>query len=526
MSDVKIYFVDPSTLIEKAPIKSDSITLKGGHGTTYKRKITTYGIPQIPDDEYRDRFVITADPVVDVEPNPSTGWYPKHKERYEVVCMNEVVLRTVCDTFVCKDKIMYTTYNYDKAIAKRKEIEKCGLKAFIRTVDTKNTLSRREQSFFFDNDFMTQLHKIDSVTNTYTCMCHTLDESGEHKEVTDMNLHELNNYLAKLIYEPNLIKVVNEVRNFQITNKKSHRGTSAVTDYCVIDHVNSINNKVLINACYKEANRIAKSYKIEDKRIYKMKEFCNRTASHSNWDKRDGGFGYKMRVRHRYNPKLVVLICEDIKNLSAKQAYNAWADHGVEVRVVQANTFANERQFYTTDSVKRNTVAKWSSACDWSLSAPLYRDIRENSLETYCKRSDADYLREAGELHITKTNSRPESFLEQQRVVTPKDEVNRMHNTAFACRQFAINNPHSTDKVFWTTDGFDVEEFFDLDKVICPHCGEAMNPHNHKDANQRETEFIICTHCETKFPEDMFEVFDCKPYYEDNGDDNDSDYDA
>lgn len=465
MSDIRTYFVDPATLIEKDSSDEKYITLKGKNGATRTRKLVKYDIPNIPDDEYNSRFVITADASVDVK----SAEYSQYRQIY---------------------------------------------------------LSDRAKSDIFGGDFRKQINKIDTVTDTYTIMRHVLDETGDHKEVVDMDLHQLNNYLASLIYEPNLLKIVNAVNTFQITNKVNYNGKSAVTDYVVIDHVNSIDKKALINACYQEAYRLAKVNKVDFKRVYRMKEFCNKTASHNKWDKKDGGYGYKMKVRHRYNPKFVVLICDSIKTKSAKDAYNAWTDHGVKVYVVQASAFINMRQFYASDSGKRNTVANWSNACDWSLSAPLYRTPRENSLETYCKRTDADELREAGEMHITKTSSRPESFLEQQRAITPKAEVDYMHKTAFACKQFAVQHPHSTSKVYWTTDGFDVEEFFDINKVKCPHCGKAMNPNNHTDANQRETEFIICTNCETRFPEDTFEVFDCKPYYEDNGDDNDSDYDA
>ena len=476
------------------------------------RRIVKYDVPEMPDEEYNESFAITAEPVVDVQPNQPKGWFATSKEVYKVVC---------------KETVMRTTPDYDKAVARLRELERCGLKADIRTISTRGFMPDREKSFIFNGSFRTQLNKIDNVTTTYTCMIQSRSNNGEQEEVVKMNLHELNDYLASIIYAENISKKINDIKSFQITNKTNYNGKSAVTEYCVIDHVNSINNKKLINKCYSEANRLAvKMYGVPQERVYKMKDFCNRTASHGNWAKRDNGYGYKMRVRHRYNPTVVILICENIKNFSARQVYNAWKSHGVNIEVIQADTFMNERQFYTAGSAKRRTVGNWAYACDWSLSAPLTRDTNLNSLETYCKRSDADALREAGEMHVTKTSSRPESFLEQQRAVTPKREVDRLHKTAFACKRFAITHPHATDNKFWTTEGFDVEEFFDIDKVKCPHCGKAMNPHNHKDENQRETEFIICTNCETEFPEDTFEMFECKPYYEDNGDDNDSDYDS
>lgn len=519
MSDVRTYFVNPATLVEKTVTRNASITLKGKDNTTRTRKLITYDVPEIPDEEYEERFSITAEPVEDIEPSRPIRRFFKAKEYYQVVCTNEVVIKTVNPQNCLKNTVFYTTFDYEKAQCRAKEIRKCGLDVFIRTVKTDGVMLNRSLSFIFNSDFKKELHKIDTVTSKYTCML----DGGE---IRDMDLHELNDYLATLIYEPKLSNVANDIKNFQITNKSNYKGKSAVTEYAIIDHVNTLDKKVS-GPCYTEAYRTAiKHYKIPEERVYKMKEFCNKVATHKNWDKSDYGRGFKFKVRNRYNPSIVILICDNINNLSAKQAYNAWTKHGVKVEVIQANQFEKEHQFYSTNSKRRQTVANWAYACDWSLSAPLTRDVNINSLETYCKRTDAEDLRKAGEMHITKVSSRPESFLEQQRTVAPKAEVERLHSTAFACRRFALTHPHAIDKVFWRTDGFDVEEFFDIDKVKCPHCGKAMNPHNHKDANQRETEFVICTNCETRFSEDVFEVFDCKPYYEDNGDDNDSEFDA
>ena len=312
-----------------------------------------------------------------------------------------------------------------------------------------------------------------------------------------------------------------------------------IKDYAIIDHVGSLDsndNKKIYNRVYKKAN----TEHFDKKNLFTMKKFCQ-----LNWNPYTNKVlddeklkSMKFAMRHQKNPKKVYFICPELDN-NAEREVQKWHDRGIEVRIFEANTNSEYKyeDFYDThqidfdglSSINRRLAEIWAPAFGYSFSAPITRIQRDNNIENFSKRPDHDTLTNAGETHISKPFTSAETFLEMNRCIATDAEIKEFRQYLDAYLELAgcrINN--KVGATFGSVSGnvSALQEFLNPDYIICPHCKRPMNPHNHKDANQRETEFIICTHCETHFPEDTFKIFECKPYYEDNGDDNDSDYDA
>ena len=336
------------------------------------------------------------------------------------------------------------------------------------------------------------------------------------------------------------------------------------SNYAVIDHVGSLDEKDFEFAYSTIAARAYKhGYTYKKKSLISIKKLC--VASYNPfakqpicWKDKTGKLVYdeekiasmKFAMRYQKSPKQVYFICYELDKNTEREV-KKWAERGIPVEVHELMThqhfaykdFAYSHQFYTETRFprQREWAETWAPAFGDSFIAPepyrLLKDRQtsvilpitrlnsENELDVYAlgNREQRKELQNRN-VKVSKVTSTAEKFLEQTRCIVPDADINHYAIEKYQFKRFIDMHPHTTDsKIYWTSEGMDFEDMLEIDRVICPHCGKPMNPHNHRDANQRLTEFIICTNCETQFDEDTFggAYPVCEPYFEDSSDEFD-----
>ena len=170
-------------------------------------------------------------------------------------------------------------------------------------------------------------------------------------------------------------------------------------DYCIIDHIGSIDNKAVVNKAYKLATELSE---FPDK-TYKIKEFC-RLLSRNPYEeptKKQKNF-----VRFNKHPRQVILIVpmaqgywdphkqefdwddhQDYDRISSKNFWWAenWAEKADSVTIIACGEKDVEvldmkeqhPEWFSckdpVDSVYRRCADIWGAALGWQFSAPLYR---------------------------------------------------------------------------------------------------------------------------------------------------------
>lgn len=188
------------------------------------------------------------------------------------------------------------------------------------------------------------------------------------------------------------------------------------TNYCIIDHIGSLESNDIMKACYKLA------YNISDKEAtYTMKGFCQKISRNPNTKVSDK---QKNFVRFNKHPEEVVLICNDF-NTNAQWIADIWAEKVDKLTVIEASTM----EVYTledlhpewfhlqaTNSIYRRCANIWSKALGWSFSAPLYREARENNTESYVRNNKAveDYARNYIEYSMNNAEFIPKEYFKRK----------------------------------------------------------------------------------------------------------------
>lgn len=289
----------------------------------------------------------------------------------------------------------------------------------------------------------------------------------------------------------------------------------AIQNYAIIDHVGSLDEMDMRRAYFTVNARAQKDGYVKNKTYFTMKNFCQQKVYNPYSRKPCKGETLdklKFSVRHNKNPQKVYFICYEL-NTTAQRELDKWVERQIPTMVYEAAThsfykvesFEETHQFIDEESRKRRCAEIWGAALGYSFSAPVTRTQQVNNIDCYSARN-ADERREliARDVEVTKITSTPEKFLEQNRCIAPMKEINAFWDYYVALYKSNL-----------------LADALEPNYVICPHCGRPMNPNNHKDENQRETEFVICTHCETHFDEDVFGTLESNPYYDDSFDDFD-----
>ena len=155
------------------------------------------------------------------------------------------------------------------------------------------------------------------------------------------------------------------------------------TNYCIIDHVGTIEDQDDLRACYKKAYEINEHDK---KQTYKMKEFCKKIYNIPGGEPNDG---HKFKTRFDKHPEEVIFICDEYKS-KPKWTADIWAEKVDNLKILEAATIDAVTTEYLTlkdihpewfatigideDTIYRRCASIWGHALGWSFSAPLYKD--------------------------------------------------------------------------------------------------------------------------------------------------------
>lgn len=255
--------------------------------------------------------------------------------------------------------------------------------------------------------------------------------------------------------------------------------------FAIIDWLQSTDSdcdRVRINA------RLNKYAKRENLETESLKSVCIRdyqyTYNTEAEPKSDKLKGMKTRGRNNYTCDCVLVITDNPTAYWNKNNIEKWADRVNDIRVMDISKvnphFTRYETFEQThrlsDEVDEDDVfiEKWFRAFGIELSAPPIlnyngKEYRENAITERAKRphDSTQALRAtAGENHITKTRTNPETFLEQERCVyteTEKAEAKAKINFLLD----AIDNGTMSES-----------EAMDIDYIMCPYThGKARDRH-------------------------------------------------
>lgn len=233
------------------------------------------------------------------------------------------------------------------------------------------------------------------------------------------------------------------------------------TNYCIIDHVGSIDSKEAMENCYALAEEIKEHGK--DK-TYKMKAFCKKIYHLQN----DPSKGQKFKVRFDKHPEEVIFICNDF-NTNAQWVADIWAEKVDSLKIIEAINYDNPSETYLTledihpewfterymfeNSIYRRCANIWANALGWTFTAPLYRDNKINATENYVRNKQAcQNVPETHQSKLSKIATRPESFL-NSKAVASEDE----------CKQFFTHYK-------WLQQNDMLADSLEPGYELCPHC--------------------------------------------------------
>lgn len=351
-------------------------------------------------------------------------------------------------------------------------------------------------------------------TKTIDIQTYNITKTGEELKRETLNLHECNEYFAKIVYskEPTC-KTIIKIENQHIFDPRKNN------EYCIIDHVNSIDEGSLgdvYDAAYAAAKKDGFSYK----ESYTMKKFCKALNNCKDPSKE-----YKTFIRNHYFPKKVYLICNDIDNYDARYAYNCWSKRNVDIMVIQADQIARQYKFDNfTNNRNRKIAETWRSAIGWEFEAPISRIPTNNNIDMYAigNKEKRKELIDKG-VKVTKVTTKTDKFQRSNTAIASDKTVNRMvYHTVWERKHELFNETIQNGNGLYKFN--DIEEkqgiqkerptsFLDIDTVICTCCGRPRPQYNHKNRFQEYTDKIICPNCEAEFESNGYEFV---PYYEDN----------
>ena len=377
---------------------------------------------------------------------------------------------------------------------------------YLKTSERLRADLRKARELFFSEPFKT----IEALT-------FKMSKEGEDAERRTFDIHEFNNYVAKMIFEDS-IESYRQLKRFHVYDPRQNN------NYCIIDHVNSISGEkvkdengkikdVLLGELYEAAYRAAKEDNFTYNSTFTMKKFCRALNNCTNPSKQ-----YKMWVRDNFYPRKVYLICDNITNYDARYAYKLWTDRKVDVMVIQADQNSKYFSYKATDDINRKVANTWSNAIGWSSEIPIYRAVKENNIDLYSvgNKSKRQELITRG-VKVSKITTKANKFLiENRAVVTDKETKNIARNVIWKHKAGILNKKY----IDLVDDKYEIKKtrttyMLEMDQTICECCGKPRNIYNHKDRFQKITNKIICANCEAEF-EDFEGIYDFKPYYEDS----------
>lgn len=294
------------------------------------------------------------------------------------------------------------------------------------------------------------------------------------------------------------------------------------TNYCIIDHIGSLESTDIMKACYKKAFDIS-----EKKATYTMKGFCQKISRNPNTKVSDK---QKNFVRFNKHPEEVILICNEF-NTNAHWIADVWAEKTDKLTVIEASTnevytledlhpewFATYQIDINEYSNPRRCANIWGNALGWSFSAPLYRDDKLNATENYVRNKQAcQNVPETHQSKLSKIATRPESYLKTKAIASDKE-----------CKDF-----FEYYKYLYTTDS--LETALEPGYQLCPDCGRPINidkaelelksipktRFKHTTHYTPRQEDRVCMHCDLVVPAEMLNNF--TPYFDDSYNDEDWD---
>ena len=202
-------------------------------------------------------------------------------------------------------------------------------------------------------------------------------------------------------------------------------------DYCIIDHIGSLESDVVMSQAYS----IAYSLTQHPKTTYTMKKFCQMLSRNPETKVSDK---QKNFVRFNKHPEQVILICSGL-NTRTKWLADVWAEKADDITVIEC--VGDQIEVYTAkdlhpewfsckdpvDSIYRRCANIWSRALGWQFSAPLYRDKASEIDVMKYKRSDAKLFKDQPGAHVTKTNHSPAAYL-NSKTLASEDECREFFN--------------------------------------------------------------------------------------------------
>ncbi len=253
-----------------------------------------------------------------------------------------------------------------------------------------------------------------------------------------------------------------------------------ITNYALIDHIGQVAN---ISEIYKTAYAEASSFE----KVFTMKKVCEAYSPYAK------EITQKMRWYHRYNrtPQKVFIVCGSFdEKVAAIQ--QVWEDRGIETELIEEDNQPTY-DFGLEISRYRRCAMIWGKALGWTFSAPLTRDVRENTPDPWQARPDSRkkskdevLLRDMPGMHISKISTKPETYLNAKHTIASEEE----------CIQFFQHYR-------WLYENNLLAESLEPDYTICPTCGRPIR--------LGTAEEIACDYCDTVVTSDVIET-----YYDDS----------
>lgn len=286
----------------------------------------------------------------------------------------------------------------------------------------------------------------------------------------------------------------------------------AITKYAIIDHVGTLTtteNKRIYKKVYTQA-------KADELSAYTLKKVCMADSPYA----REVTSKMKYRARYQKNPTKVYLICDTLDS-TAESVMQIWESRNIPVEIFEVNGFieTHELDIEGKYNIRRRLADITAPAFGYTFSAPPIRVQNEIVPDNFCKRPDHDKMVASNETHFTKPYTSNEVFLEMNRCIAPKKEIDKyIDEYLFPILEFTGCNIETRlgkdfGAILGDTDA--LQEYLDIDYTICKCCGHFRRIHNHKDKFQNFSKFAICTNCEAEYEDDSIE---CMPYYEDSSD--------
>lgn len=197
-------------------------------------------------------------------------------------------------------------------------------------------------------------------------------------------------------------------------------------------------------------------------------------------------------IRATVNADIVAIICNHEEEPKTKRIKALWESKGTEVILIECDEWTEHNSNIWTLSKytdeERQRADNLARLYGFTLSAPCYREPKENDITMYASRHDTQTMRRIEPKHCTKITTSRRKYKAYFESLASDEEIDRIYKE---------------HEYVQSLDEKDRPLFYDIDMTLC-ECGKAHSLNQFKDNRQNITNYIICPYCEKKTPRRTF----------------------